>query len=60
MPIQGLPLESEVRSVAIDPSDPQHLLIGTRFAGVYASTDGGQTWDWSGSGLEPNSVPQDC
>lgn len=30
--------------IAIDPSDPQVLFIGTRRDGIHMSTDGGETW----------------
>lgn len=38
-----VPAERDVRSVAVDPRRPQHLLAGT-LAGLYASTDGGESW----------------
>ena len=33
-----------VRSLAYDPSDPSHLLLGTSAAQVFVSHDGGNTW----------------
>lgn len=31
-------------SLAVDPSDPDHLLAGTSVRGIWQSTDGGQSW----------------
>src|SRR5271157_182757 len=33
-----------VRSLAYDPSDPSHLLLGTSAAQLFSSRDGGSTW----------------
>lgn len=39
----NVPAERDVRSVAADPRRPEHLLAGT-LAGLYATTDGGESW----------------
>ena len=33
-----------VRSLAYDPSDPSHMLLGTSAAQLFVSHDGGNTW----------------
>jgi len=33
-----------VRSLAYDPSDPSHILLGTSAAQIFVSRDGGNTW----------------
>jgi len=33
-----------VTAFLVDPNDPQHLLAGTAYRGVYESTDWGRTW----------------
>ncbi|MGI9107254.1 MAG: YCF48-related protein [Pyrinomonadaceae bacterium] len=38
------PMGGDVRELAIDPSDPQHLLLGTIDGQIYQSTDGARTW----------------
>ena len=32
-------------SIAIKPNDPQSLLLGTSFSGLFGTTDGGKTWN---------------
>lgn len=42
---QNIPFPAEdVWHVAIDPSNPQHLIAGTRPAALYRSTNGGANW----------------
>lgn len=41
-------------SVAVDPEDSSHLLVGVDRDGIYQSTDGGQTWLNSSAGMELN------
>jgi photosystem II stability/assembly factor-like uncharacterized protein len=41
----------EVQSLALDPADPDTLLAATGAAGLYKSTDGGDSWAWSGTGM---------
>ncbi|HEX5706305.1 MAG TPA: YCF48-related protein [Pyrinomonadaceae bacterium] len=38
------PMGGDVRSLAIDPQDPERLYFGTIDGQIYSSTDGGQTW----------------
>ena len=38
------PLGGDVRSLVVDPRDPQRLYFGTIDGQIYTSTDGGQTW----------------
>ncbi len=38
------PLGGDVRSLVIDPQDPQRLYIGTLDGQIYTSTDGGLEW----------------
>jgi photosystem II stability/assembly factor-like uncharacterized protein len=46
-PIYG----GEMTSIAMDPADPQTVYVGTRDAGVFKTTDGGQSWQSSRRGL---------
>ncbi|MBN1811914.1 MAG: hypothetical protein JXA14_08775 [Anaerolineae bacterium] len=39
-PIYG----GEMTSMAMDPANPQTVYVGTRAAGVFKTTDGGQSW----------------
>jgi photosystem II stability/assembly factor-like uncharacterized protein len=36
--------DTSVTAFLVDPNDPQHLLAGTAYRGVYESTDWGRTW----------------
>jgi len=38
------PMGGDVRELTIDPTDPQHLLLGTIDGQIYQSTDGARTW----------------
>jgi photosystem II stability/assembly factor-like uncharacterized protein len=52
----GGPLDGAlVRTVAVSPTDPQYVIAGIEGMGIYISTDGGQTWQASFAGLEPNN-----
>ena len=42
----------EVRAVAVDPLDQNHVLIGAPGAGIYVSNDVGDTFSLSNSGLD--------
>lgn len=44
-------LDTDVRSVAIDPLDPQIAYCGTFAAGLFRTTDGGITWAPATNGL---------
>lgn len=48
-----------VQTVAIDPDNPQHVLIGLHFLGIFSSVDGGTTWQSAYAGLEPNASIHD-
>lgn len=43
-------------AVAVDPSDPNTILVGSDVAGVFKSTDGGGHFRLAGSGLESFAV----
>lgn len=38
------PMGGDVRELVIDPSNPQHLYLGTIDGQIYQSTDGARTW----------------
>jgi photosystem II stability/assembly factor-like uncharacterized protein len=40
----GGPMGGDVRELVVDPSDPQHLVLGTIDGQIYQSTDGARTW----------------
>lgn len=40
----GGPPGGDVRALAVAPDNPRIVYAGTSYAGVYRSTDGGQTW----------------
>jgi photosystem II stability/assembly factor-like uncharacterized protein len=42
----GLPNTSDYHSLAVNPSDPRRVLLGTH-QGLYSSTDGGKTWTFA-------------
>jgi photosystem II stability/assembly factor-like uncharacterized protein len=44
---------SEIWSLAIDPSDPNRIFVGNR-PGVWRSNDAGETWEELDMGLDPN------
>ncbi len=45
-----------ITAIAIDPKDPDILYVGTEHAGVYKSSDGGQSWLVASKGLEAAHV----
>lgn len=48
---------SRIRSLAINPLDPDQLIAGTWAGGsVFATNDGGATWEYAGKGIEPTHV----
>jgi photosystem II stability/assembly factor-like uncharacterized protein len=38
------PMGGDVRELVVDPSDPQHLVLGTIDGQIYQSADGARTW----------------
>ncbi len=47
----------KIRSLAINPLDPDQLIAGTWAGGsVFATNDGGATWEYAGKGIEPTHV----
>jgi photosystem II stability/assembly factor-like uncharacterized protein len=53
------PTEGFSRVVAVNPSDPQHIVVGIEQIGAYVSTDGGITWEEGIAGLEVNGSLRD-
>ena len=45
-----------VRTLLIDPADPQTLVVATSDEGVFRSVDGGRTWKSRSQGLPPNRI----
>jgi len=43
-------------SVAIDPGDPQTLVMAVRIKGLYRTADGGQTWNRVAAELQPENT----
>ncbi len=50
---------SLIRAVALDPGDPDHLLIALEGSGIHVTLDGGQNWQAGYAGLEPNGSIHD-
>jgi photosystem II stability/assembly factor-like uncharacterized protein len=57
--LTGLPKNLPIRAVAVNPQYQQQVLAGVEGAGVYGSTDGGQSWQAGVAGLEPNTSLHD-
>ena len=51
----GLPENTKVNAIAIDPSNPETVYAGTSGGGVFKTTDGGDSWAAADSGL-PTSL----
>jgi photosystem II stability/assembly factor-like uncharacterized protein len=51
----GLPSESDIRAVSIDPSDTRSILLGAE-TGLYASADGADRWQRVPSPLDGRQV----
>jgi len=49
--------EPGVHSVLVDPRDPRKITVGISVAGVFATTDGGETWRPSNTGLKADFLP---
>jgi hypothetical protein len=45
-----------VTDVVFDPFDYETIFAATQRGGVWRSTDGGQTWEWAGAGMDPNEL----
>ena len=52
----GLPMNAQVQTLAIDPATPRTLYAGTADGSVFRSTNGGATWSAAGrhSGVCPS------
>jgi photosystem II stability/assembly factor-like uncharacterized protein len=57
--VQVQPGDVPVRSVGVDPTDPDHMLAGIPGRGLFRSQDGGVTWGQVSAGLEPNGNHRD-
>jgi photosystem II stability/assembly factor-like uncharacterized protein len=57
--VGGLPQGASVRTIAVHPTDPQHLIAGLPNQGLYLSQDGGNSWKPITAGLEPNGNHRD-
>ena len=45
----GLPTNTDIRTIAVDPSNPSVLYVGTFGAGIFKTTSGGEKWELMGS-----------
>lgn len=52
----GLPEGKAAMSIAIDPSDPDVLIVGLEGAGAYRSSDGGASWRMASAGMDPEAA----
>jgi photosystem II stability/assembly factor-like uncharacterized protein len=57
--VNDLPDGTRVWAVTISPNDRDHILTGIDQLGVFASGDGGLSWQESYAGLEPNNSLHD-
>jgi photosystem II stability/assembly factor-like uncharacterized protein len=48
-----------IHSICVDPRNSRHLVLGISCGGVWETTDGGQTWNCIGEGLEADFMPPD-
>ena len=48
-----------IHSIVVDPRDSDHIYIGISCAGVYESTDAGETWTLRNKGLKADFMPDD-
>ncbi len=55
----GLPADKSITIVRIDPHDSSTIYAGRNQAGLYRSTDGGQTWRQLAAGLPAEGVITD-
>lgn len=47
----GVPDPAHIKTIAIHPRRPDHVFVGTGYAGVVRTTDGGATWANESEGL---------
>lgn len=52
----GDPFGPDLLAVAIDPRNPNSIVVGTRLGRVFRSRDGGQTWEPFERGLPPAEI----
>jgi photosystem II stability/assembly factor-like uncharacterized protein len=57
--LSGLDTSGSIRAVAVHPTDSQKVLAGIEGLGIYASSNGGTTWQPAYAGLEPNGSLHD-
>lgn len=48
-----------IHSILVDPRDSRRLMIGISCAGVFESSDEGQTWETRNSGMSAEFLPDD-
>ena len=46
-----------IHSIAVDPRDPDHILVGVSCAGVIETRDGGKTWQGRNKGMLNDYLP---
>lgn len=49
--------EPGLHSIVVDPRDPRRLLVGTSSSGIMRTTDGGETWTPSNTGMTNPYIP---
>lgn len=50
------PSRSDLSAIAIDPSRPADVYVGTAFSGALVSRDGGNSWQWLSRGLPGTEI----
>ncbi len=48
-----------IHSIAVDPRDPQHILLAISCGGVWRTRDGGETWHQTAHGMKAGYMPGD-
>ncbi|MDH3709703.1 MAG: glycoside hydrolase [Cyclobacteriaceae bacterium] len=46
-----------IHSIVVDPRDSNHIYVGISVAGVFETTDGGETWEVRNKGLRADFLP---
>jgi photosystem II stability/assembly factor-like uncharacterized protein len=46
-----------IHSIAVDPNDPQHVVIAISCGGAWRTRDGGQSWECCSTGLRAEYMP---